>query len=159
MKTIAQQKGITKFPYEEFDSNGNIIYFELPEGRWWKRQYDSNGNQVYFENSNGLWTKREYDSKGFEIYYEDSSGFWWKSEYDSKGNEIYFENSNGEIIDHRPNQPTLTQEQLTRLITFIQERISFHSKVGEVTNDPTYHAGAVMELIGIEERINQLLNK
>jgi len=80
-KTIAQQLGVTKFPF--------IIE-------------DDDGKEIYFERSDGWWCKREYDDKGQEIYYEDSNGFWRKNEYDNNGNEIYYENSSGLIDDKRP---------------------------------------------------------
>ena len=75
----ARALGITAFPYREYDSNDNVIYYE---------------------NSNGYWAKYEYDSNGNETYYENSDGDWRKSEYDSNGNEIYFENNFGKIIRH-----------------------------------------------------------
>jgi len=55
MKTIAQQLGVTEFPFEIKDGNGNLIYKE-------------------WEDKNGYWERREYDSKGKKIYYEDSEG-------------------------------------------------------------------------------------
>ena len=81
MKTIAQELGITEFPFEIKDKNGK---------------------EIYYENSDGYWSKREFDSKGRETSYEDSKGCWYKAEYDSKGNEIYFEDSDGTIRDNRP---------------------------------------------------------
>jgi len=79
--TIAQQLKIKEFPFKIKDSKGNLIYFEI---------------------SNGYWSKREYDSDNKEIYFENSEGCWEKYEYDSKGNLIYYENSNGKIIGKRP---------------------------------------------------------
>ena len=49
--TIAEQLGITEFPFEIKDSNGNLIYFEQESGYWSKRRYNSNGEVVYYENS------------------------------------------------------------------------------------------------------------
>ena len=37
-----------------------------------KKEFDSNGNVIYFEDSTGFWVKKEFDSKGKEIYYENS---------------------------------------------------------------------------------------
>jgi len=127
MKTIAQQLGITDFPFEIRDKQGDLIYIENEDSSWsrreydsecrqtyfedsnqcWvKRDYDSNGNQIYYENSGKYWEKAEYDNNGNKIYYEDLSG-WIKWEYDSSGAEIYYENSEGEIIDNRPKpEPT-----------------------------------------------------
>ena len=75
MTTIAQQKGITEFPYSEYDSNGNETYFENSDGWWWKGEYDSNGNPTYYETSDGDWSKREYDSNRKLIYSENSTGY------------------------------------------------------------------------------------
>ena len=81
MKTIAEQLNITEFPFKIKDEQGNLLYEEL---------YD------------GDWARREYDFKGNVIYYEDSNGDWTKYECDSDGNIIYWENSRGEIGDNRP---------------------------------------------------------
>jgi YD repeat-containing protein len=78
------------------DENGNGIYSEFSDGKWWKKWgYDENGNQIYYENSNGTWIKREYDENGNMIYSEDSDGYWKKWEYDENGNMIYSEDSDG----------------------------------------------------------------
>ena len=53
----------------------------------------------------------------------------------------------------------MTEEQLQKLLKFLQERKQFHSVVGTVTKDPSFHAGAVTELLGVEEQIIKLLNK
>jgi hypothetical protein len=52
-KTIAQQLGVTKFPFLIEDENDSTIYSESSNGYWVKRKYDSNYNDVYYENSNG----------------------------------------------------------------------------------------------------------
>ena len=43
-----------------------------------KTEYDSNGNLIYFENSNGHWEKQKYDTNGNKIYFETSTGHWGK---------------------------------------------------------------------------------
>ena len=53
----------------------------------------------------------------------------------------------------------MTEEQLQKLLKFLQERKQFHSAVGTVTKDPAFHAGAVTELLGVEEQIIKLLSK
>ena len=78
--TIAKQLNAKKFPFELYDANGNVIYFE---------------------NSDGYWVKYERNANGNVIYYEDSNGDWEKHQLDTNGNEIYFENSNGYITDNR----------------------------------------------------------
>jgi hypothetical protein len=82
--TLAQQNGITQFPY--------IIK-------------NTHGRQTYYETSSGYWHKLEYDAKGNRSYFEDSIGYWTKKEYDEKGNRIYYEDSDGNIIDKRPKKP------------------------------------------------------
>jgi hypothetical protein len=53
MKTIAQQLNITEFPFTIKDKDGNEIYTEYPDGRWYKKEYDSYRNPTLYENSNG----------------------------------------------------------------------------------------------------------
>jgi len=81
--TKAQELGVTEFPFEIKDKNGNQIYFEYSDGFWNKREYDENSNQIYYENSDGFWIKREFDENN---------------------NKIYYETSNGTIKDNRPKQ-------------------------------------------------------
>ena len=80
-KTIAQELGVTDFPFEIRDSKGNLIYYERKDGYW------------------ARWERNE---KGFFIHAENFTGLWAKWEYDLVGNEIYYENSIGKIIDNRP---------------------------------------------------------
>lgn len=82
-KTIAQQLGITEFPF--------IIK-------------DNNGNEIYSEYSNGFWRKAEFDSNNREIYREYSNGFWGKTEFDPNDNLAYNESSDGYIYDNRPKE-------------------------------------------------------
>ena len=74
MKTIAQQLNITEFPFEINDKNGNEIYSEYSDGRWYKKEYDSYGNLTRFENSNGYVEDRgpkdgvaEIDDKEYQL--------------------------------------------------------------------------------------------
>ena len=69
-----QQFGKVSYPFNVYDSKGNITYYENSNGYWFKNEYDSNGNKTYSENSSGYWFKNEYDSKGNITYYEDSDG-------------------------------------------------------------------------------------
>tara|TARA_R110002012_G_scaffold68563_1_gene178170 strand:- start:10 stop:255 length:246 start_codon:yes stop_codon:yes gene_type:complete len=74
MKTKAQELGITNFPYEEFDENGNETYTERSDGNWWKRKYDNKGYLTYYENCLGTWKNRKYNNKGYLTYVEWSDG-------------------------------------------------------------------------------------
>ena len=51
--TKAQQLGIKKFPYMEFNSFGKMTYYEGASGFWYKYDYNSNGDELYNENSDG----------------------------------------------------------------------------------------------------------
>ena len=83
MKTISQQ---IKW---DFEANGIL---EIK---------DKKGNRIYWEDPEGVWYKREYDSKGKLIYYENSNGVWSKCKFDSQDNLIYYKNSYGKVIDNR----------------------------------------------------------
>jgi hypothetical protein len=93
-KTIAQELGITKFPFHIKDERGNLIYIE---------------------NEDGKWIRWEFDSEGREIYYQNSSSFWAKREYDDNGNEIYFENSDGKIRGNLPKPQPQPQAEPTTI--------------------------------------------
>jgi len=84
MKTIAQQRKVTKFPLIINDDNNNRIYSETSDGYWYKQEFNSNNNIIYSENS---------------------AGYWYKREFDSNNNEIYYESSYGTIEDKRPKSP------------------------------------------------------
>ena len=73
-KTIAQQLGVTDFPFKIKDKEGRTIYYENVNNEWEREEYDSYGNQKYFENSDGYSVEWEYDSDGNEIYYKNSLG-------------------------------------------------------------------------------------
>lgn len=53
MKTIAIIIHQNKFPLRILDSDGNLIYFEVREGFWSKRQFNSTGFQTFYEHSTG----------------------------------------------------------------------------------------------------------
>ena len=75
--TRAQQLGITEFPYEELDSNGNMIYSETSSGFWVKCEYNSLNKVIFEEYSIKTWYKLDYDKFGNQIYYEASYGDGW----------------------------------------------------------------------------------
>jgi hypothetical protein len=91
-KTIAQQLGITQFPFEIKDKMGNTIYLE---------------------DKNGYWERREIDSEGREVYYEDSNAYFSKNVYDEQGNEIYSQNPFGRIYKQPAPQPQPQAEPMT----------------------------------------------
>ena len=127
-----------------YDSNGNELYQEEPDGYWYKWEYDSNDNLIYFENSYGDWSKNEYDSNGSEIYYENSIGYWYKREYDDNGNEIYHEDSeDGVVLDKRNNN--------------LNESVDYYDKLLNILDKPYFKN---LESIGIpEEQWETILSK
>lgn len=83
MKTIAQQLGVTEFPFVINDKGGNRIYYEISDNSWVRYERNLNGKIVY---------------------YQDSFDYWWKCEYNSDNIQTYFEDSKGKIIDNRPKE-------------------------------------------------------
>jgi hypothetical protein len=51
--TLAQQNGITEFPYIIKDERGKETYYENAYGFWSKAEYNATGKAIYYENSNG----------------------------------------------------------------------------------------------------------
>ena len=77
-----------------------IIYSEYDNGDWYKQEYDNQGNEIYYESSDGYWQKWEYAGRNKE-YFVDSDGYWEKWEYNDQGKIIYYEDSDGDIDDRR----------------------------------------------------------
>lgn len=48
--------------------------FYLDEGYYYKNEYNSLGNIIYYEDSYGFWYKSEFGSRGNQIYYENCYG-------------------------------------------------------------------------------------
>ena len=76
--TKAQELGITKFPYEEKDEKGRIIYREYGDGRWSKTQFDDADNIIEYENSekNEFCCSRRFDERRNKIW--EIKGEEWK---------------------------------------------------------------------------------
>ena len=76
--TKAKELGITKFPYEEKDEKGRIIYLEYGDGRWSKTQFDDADNIIEYENSdlNEFCCSRRFDEKRNKIW--EIKGEEWK---------------------------------------------------------------------------------
>tara|TARA_R110002020_G_scaffold181826_1_gene377124 strand:- start:4809 stop:5054 length:246 start_codon:yes stop_codon:yes gene_type:complete len=73
-KTRAQRLGITKFPYFEYDKDGNKTYYENGSGYWSVREHDGNGMLTYLETSRGDWSGIKYDKQGERVYWENFNG-------------------------------------------------------------------------------------
>ena len=116
-----QQFGKVSYPFEVFDANVKLTYFETSDGYWRKSEYDSKGNETYYETSNGYWEKCEFDANGNMTYYEESTGFWSKRQYDADGNETYYETSTGRIIG---NKQTIEIDGVTYSAEQVRERIA-----------------------------------
>jgi hypothetical protein len=106
-KTIAQQLGITEFPFIIKNKDGNRLYYEISDNTWVRREYDSDNNETYFEDCEGYWIRREFDSEGNQIYYQDSKG---------------------KIIDNRPNKNAESTMILREM--FRQIRLGKHNHLG-----------------------------
>ena len=68
------------------------------------KKYDDKGNLTYFEMPRGFWYKWEYDDRGNKIRQEDKNGFWWVAEYDEDNHQTYYEDMHGCIIGFRKGQ-------------------------------------------------------
>ena len=49
----AQEKGITEFPYREYDKYNRLIYYETSYGSWYINEFYEFDNKIYNEESNG----------------------------------------------------------------------------------------------------------
>ncbi|MDB4343517.1 hypothetical protein OAA15_00690 [bacterium] len=68
------------------------------------KAYDAVGNVVYFEMVNGFWYKWEYDNKRNKTRHEDKNGFWWVAEYNEYNHQVYYEDIHGCVIGFREGQ-------------------------------------------------------
>ena len=59
---------------EKYDDKGNLIYFEMPRGFWYKWEYDDRGNKIRQDDTNGFWWVAEYDEDNHQTYYKDIHG-------------------------------------------------------------------------------------
>jgi YD repeat-containing protein len=73
--TIAQQLGITKFPFI-IKSGKRAIYKEHADGFWVKWKFNKKGQETHYEDSEGAWMTYQYDDKGNLTRFEDSFGNW-----------------------------------------------------------------------------------
>jgi len=73
-KTRAQRLGITKFPYFEYDNDGNETYYENGNGYWSVREHDDNGMLTYVKSSLGGWCRPKSDERGVRTYWENYNG-------------------------------------------------------------------------------------
>jgi hypothetical protein len=99
-KTIAQQLGITKFPFE-IKENGRVVYFENRAKYWVKYQYDKNGNEIRRECSDLYIGISTFNKNNQLIRFEDSKGYWQERGYDKNGVQNYYANSHGVVDDNR----------------------------------------------------------
>ena len=98
--TIAQQLGITVFPFE-IKENGKVMYFENRARYWVKYQYDKNGNEIKRECSDFYVGISTFNENNQLTSFEDSKGYWQKREYDKNGVQNYYANSHGVVDDNR----------------------------------------------------------
>ena len=124
MKTIAQQLGITDFPFEIRDREERLIYEEFDNGNWIKWQYDKEGNEVHSINSDGYEVHRRYDENGFETYYKDSQGIESESKYDENGNMTYWKSNGNVFTINRNKTPHRMKTAMQQLIEELKKRRS-----------------------------------
>lgn len=73
----------------EKDSRGNLVRKNPQE------EYDQNGNLIYFKDSDGFECWFEFNSNNKLIHSKDSDGYEFWNEYDSSGNKIHVWDSDG----------------------------------------------------------------
>lgn len=112
VKTIAEQLGITEYPFKIKDKNDKVIYEENSVFFWIKYTFDEKSRLIGSINSQGTWLKYGYDENGNENYFESASGYWYKKEFDKNKILIYHENNDGVLVDNRPKDVELTLEQI-----------------------------------------------
>lgn len=71
--TKAKQLGITKFPYEEYDSMGKRTYFEDCCGSWFKFDFDLKGRLIYYESSSGMIFSKHYINNELKTFWHEDS--------------------------------------------------------------------------------------
>ena len=64
-------------------------------------KYDYAGNLIFYEMVRGFWYKWDYDDRGNKIRQEDRNGFWWVAEYDEDNHQTYYEDMHGCVIGFR----------------------------------------------------------
>lgn len=79
---------------EEFDDNGNLIYYKNGKVEIWS-EYDNDNNEIHTKYSNGREMWRDFNEQGNLTHYKDSDGneLWYC--YDRNGNEIYYKDTDG----------------------------------------------------------------
>ena len=87
---IAQQLGITEFPFQIYNNSGQIVYLQENEIDWERWEFNFIGRKTLYENSDGDWTKYDYDGASNLIKIQYSSGLYQTWAYDSLGKEIFF---------------------------------------------------------------------
>ena len=73
---------------EEFDKNGNLIYWKNSDGSEYWNKFDENHNSIYTKFSSGREIWRKFDKNNFCIHYKDSFGYEDWRKYDERGNLI-----------------------------------------------------------------------
>ena len=105
-KTIAQQLGVTQFPFEIRDKQGNVIYREREDGSWEIRKYDEDGQQVFHKNQNGFWTKEGYNTPENKTMKTELEEFIeWLENY----NEFCYHNNKDLVYDNFGEQKILSE--------------------------------------------------
>jgi hypothetical protein len=132
--TRAQELNISKFPYEEYDNKGRIIYFEEKENYWYKCKYDKECRQIYYENSDGYWWTIDFKKNG-DSFYEDSNGYWEKKAYDKYDNHIYLANANGNWWKcEYEEKPNWVEKEIAQIIEYQDSDGNYWNKDMNIEN-------------------------
>ena len=74
--TIAQKHNhdFQNGDFKQYDSKGNLLYFENAKGFWCWSAYDEYGNEIIYVNSDKYFHCKEYTSTGLKTHYSIVTG-------------------------------------------------------------------------------------
>ncbi len=76
------------YKYDEYDNNGNLIYFKHFDGNEYLYKYDKNNNHIYTKGSDGFEYWGEYDENNNEIHFKNTDGLENWAKYNNENNRI-----------------------------------------------------------------------
>ena len=117
----------------EYNSRQRVTKLRQSDGFYFKNEFDKNGNLLFFENSLNIWRRWSYDECGNLTKYQDSLGsdlnLFYNQEYG------YLENELGKIVFELFKQPTDREINIDGNIVsvFSNEHINAISKIEKTT--------------------------
>ncbi len=127
MQSLAQELGITEFPYRLYDESGNRVYYEDDTGYWIKTVYDKRGNRIYYKDSTGSWTKQVFDEAS-NILHSDNSGGFSHTNIFNNGILIYSEDSNGKIVDINKSGDAIVDKVWQDILSMLHDEYKSHEE-------------------------------